>query len=217
MTARAGEVAGIILAAGASTRMGRPKMLLPMGGGTQLASVAGALLGGGLARVVVVLGCEADEVRRAAGLPEDPRLRVVVNDEWPSGMASSLRRGLQECGDAAAALVALGDQAGITAERVKRIAGAWHPGTSLVVPVSEGRAGHPVLFGRALWDELRALSGDVGGRDVVKRHLADAVLLAEDPLADLDTVEDVRRHLSGTPPRSSGLELPGSPGRTGRH
>jgi CTP:molybdopterin cytidylyltransferase MocA len=217
MTARAGEVAGIVLAAGASSRMGRPKMLLPMGGGTLLAGVAGALLGGGLARVVVVLGCEADEIRRAAGLPEDPRLRVVVNDEWPSGMASSLRRGLEECGDAAAALVALGDQAGITAERVTRIVGAWHPGVSLVIPVSEGRAGHPVLFGRALWDELRALSGDVGGREVVKRHLEEAVLLPAGPLADLDTEEDLLRHLSGTPPQGSGLDLPGSPRRTGRH
>jgi CTP:molybdopterin cytidylyltransferase MocA len=217
MTARPGEVAGIVLAAGASTRMGRPKMLLPMGGGTLLSGVAGALLGGGLARVVVVLGCEADAVRRGAGLPEDPRLRVVVNDDWPSGMASSLRRGLEGCGDAAAALVALGDQAGIMAERVKRIVGAWRPDVSLVVPVSGGRAGHPVLFGRALWDELRALSGDVGGRDVVKRHLEDAVLLAAEPLADLDTEEDLRRHLSGTPPRRSGLDLPGSPRRTGRH
>jgi CTP:molybdopterin cytidylyltransferase MocA len=217
MTAREGEVAGIVLAAGASSRMGRPKMLLPMGGGTQLSSVAGALLGGDLARVVVVLGCAADEVRRAAGLPEDPRLRVVVNDDWPSGMASSLRRGLEECADAAAALVALGDQAGITAERVRRIVEAWHPGASLVLPVSGGRAGHPVLFGRALWDELRALSGDVGGREVVKRHLQDAVLVAAEPLADLDTEEDLRRHLAGPPASDSGFEMPGSPRRTGRH
>jgi len=217
MTTRAGEVAGIVLAAGASSRMGRPKMLLPLRGGTLLSAAAGALLGGGLARVVVVLGCEAERVRRAAGLPEDPRLRVVVNDDWPSGMASSLRRGLEECGDAAAALVALGDQAGITADRVRRIVEAWPPGAPLVVPVSGGRAGHPVLFGRALWGELRGLSGDVGGREVVQRHLEDAVLLPAEPLADLDTEEDLRRHLSGTPPAGSGFELPGSPPRTGRH
>lgn len=211
-------VAGIVLAAGASSRMGRPKMLLPIGGGTLLRAVAAALLDGGLRRVVVVLGCDAHRVRAAAGLPDDARLRVVVNDAWSSGMASSLRRGLEECGDAGAALVALGDQAGITAERVNRIVSAWRPGAPLVVPVHNGRAGHPVLFDRGLWDELRALSGDVGGRDVVTRHLDGAVLVPAEPLADLDTEEDLRRHLSGSPPPDSGLDLPalpGSPRRTG--
>jgi molybdenum cofactor cytidylyltransferase len=211
------EVAGIVLAAGASSRMGRPKMLLPLGGGTLLSAVTGALLDGGLARVVVVLGHEADLVRRGAGLAADARLHMVVNAEWPSGMASSLRRGLEGCGDAGAALVALGDQAGITAERVRRIVAAWHPGVSLVVPVSGGRAGHPVLFGRGLWEELRSLSGDVGGREVVRRHLDEAVLVGAEPLADLDTEEDLRRHLSGAPPSDSGFELPTSLRRSGRH
>lgn len=217
MTAPGGGVAGIVLAAGASSRMGRPKMLLPMGGVTLLGTVAAALLDADLPRVVVVLGCEADRIRAAAGLPDEARLRVAVNDDWRSGMASSLRRGLEECGEAAAALVALGDQAGITAERVKRIVSAWRPGAPLVVPVHNRRAGHPVLFARALWDELRALSGDVGGRDVVKRHLDRAVLVAAEPLADLDTEEDLRRHRSGSPPPDSGLDLVRSPRRTGRH
>jgi CTP:molybdopterin cytidylyltransferase MocA len=218
VTEREEGVAGIVLAAGASSRMGRPKMLLPVGGGTLLSAVAHALLDGGLGRVVVVLGCEADLVRKKAGLLEDDRLRVVVNTDWPSGMASSLRRGLEACADAGAALVALGDQAGITAERVKRIVSAWQPGAALVVPASGGRAGHPVLFGRALWDELRSLSGDVGGREVVKRHLERAILVEAEPLADLDTEEDLKRHLSGAPAApNSGFELPGSPRPTGRH
>ena len=216
MTA-SGGMAGIVLAAGGSSRMGRPKMLLSVGGGTLLSAVTRALLDGGLGSVVVVLGCEADHVRRSAGLPDDPRLRVAVNAHWPSGMASSLRRGIDECGEAKAALVALGDQAGITAERVRRVVSAWRPGVRLVVPASGGRAGHPVLFDRALWEELRSLSGDVGGREVVKRHLEEAVVVPAEALADLDTEEDLRLYLSGAPAPDSGLELPGSPRRTGRH
>jgi molybdenum cofactor cytidylyltransferase len=132
-------------------------------------------------------------------------------------MASSLRRGLDECEGAEAALLALGDQPGLTSDRVRRIVSAWSPGAQLVLPVHEGRAGHPVLFGRALWPELRALRGDVGGRDVVKRHVSSAIQVPEAPLPDLDTEEDLRRYQSGTLPAMQGLEVPGSPRRTGRH
>jgi molybdenum cofactor cytidylyltransferase len=216
MTRPPADVAGIVLAAGASTRMGRPKMLLPIEGGTLLSTVTRALLDGGLSRVVVVLGHEADRIRRDAGLPEDERLEVVVNDAWPSGMASSLRRGLDACREAEAALVALGDQPGMTADRVRRIASAWRPGAPLVLPVHEGRAGHPVLFGRRLFSELRALEGDVGGRDVVKRHVSNAIQVPVPPLPDLDTDEDLRRYQAGTLPARHGLEVPASASRTRR-
>ena len=217
MTGPGQGVAGIVLAAGASSRMGRPKMLLPMDGGTLLSMVSRALLDGGLSAVAVVLGHDAERVRRESGLPEDSRLRIVVNQDWPSGMASSLRAGLGACGDSEAVLVALGDQPGITADRVRRIVSACRPGGSLVLPAHEGRAGHPVLFGRRLFDELRALRGDVGGRDVVIRHLAQAVLVEAEPLFDLDTAEDLSRHQAGMPPLNNGLDLGGSPRRTGRH
>jgi CTP:molybdopterin cytidylyltransferase MocA len=208
-------VAGIVLAAGASTRMGRPKMLLPVAGGTLLSTVTRALLEGGLSQVVVVLGHEADRIRREAGLPEDRRLEVVINDQWPSGMASSLRRGLDACDAAEAVLVALGDQPRMTSDRVRRIVAAWSPGVNLVLPTHDGRAGHPVLFARPLWPELRALQGDTGGREVVKRHVSSAIQVSEAPLADLDTEDDLRRYEAGTLPADIGLEVPGSPRRAG--
>jgi len=82
VTARTDAIASVILAAGASTRMGRPKMLLPVAGSTLLASAVTPHLAAGIGRVVVVLGPEAEAVRRGAGLPDDPRLRVVVNGDW---------------------------------------------------------------------------------------------------------------------------------------
>jgi molybdenum cofactor cytidylyltransferase len=205
---RTAEVASVILAAGASTRMGRPKMLLPVGGSTLLAAAVAPHLEAGVGRVIVVLGSEAEAVGRSAGLPEDPRMRIVVNEGWSEGMASSLRRGLGECGSAAAALVALGDEPGVTAERVRRIVGAWEPGVPLVVPVHGGRASHPVLFDRRLWSELESIAGDVGAREVVRRHGAEAVRVECAPLADLDTPGDYQDHLRGRSGRGRrGLKL----------
>src|ERR1700682_2037413 len=142
-------IAGIVLAAGASTRMGRPKMLLRAGGGTLLSAAVAPLLEAGLERVVVVLGDRAEEVRRGARLPADPRLVLVVCADWRAGIASSLKRGLEACADADAVVIALGDQPGVTAERVRMVTAAFGPGRDLVVAVHGGVPAHPILFGRS--------------------------------------------------------------------
>jgi molybdenum cofactor cytidylyltransferase len=211
MTAEAPRFASVILAAGAATRFGRPKMLSPLpGAGTVLATAVRPHLEAGVERVVVVLGCRGGEVREAAGLPADPRVRVVLNGGWEEGMASSLRLGIERCGDAVGALVALGDQVGVGADRVRSIVGAWSPGCPIVVPVHEQRASHPVLFSRELWPELLRLRGDVGGRSVVERHWAEARLVAAEPLWDLDTPEDYEAFLRGEgAARERGLLPPG--------
>jgi molybdenum cofactor cytidylyltransferase len=188
-------IAAIVLAAGGSTRMGRPKMLLPLRRGTLLSAAVEPLLSAGLDRVVVVLGDRAGEVKEGADLPELARLRIVVNEAWRDGMASSLSRGLAECSEADAVLIALGDQPGATKDRLRRILGAFHPGAPLVVPVHEGIPAHPVLFAHALFPELAALSGDVGARQVVRRHWNEAVRIDVEPLPDVDTPEDYRRLL----------------------
>jgi CTP:molybdopterin cytidylyltransferase MocA len=203
------RLASIVLAAGASSRMGRPKMLLPVGGQTLLAAAVAPHLEAGIGKVVVVLGAGAARIAREAGLPGDPRLEVVVNRRWRDGMSSSLRRGLGRCAGAEAVLIALGDQPGVTADRVARIAAAWAPDVPLVVPrTSPSRAGHPVLFARCLWEDLRSLTGDVGAREVVRRHRARAIRVDVPPLADLDDEADYRRHLEGRGPEESGLEEP---------
>ncbi len=209
MTARTDRIASIILAAGASRRMGRPKMLLPYRSGTVLSSAVAPHLEAGAGRVIVVLGYGADEVRAAAKLPADSRLTTVVNLDWAEGMASSIRRGLEECGEASAVLLALGDQPGVDAARVKALLFAWAPDVRLVVPVYGDRGSHPVLFARSLFPELRDLRGDVGAREVVRRHWAEAVRVPAPPLADVDTEEDYRTLLDGAPGRpAEGLKLP---------
>src|SRR6202171_108354 len=190
-------IAGIVLAAGASTRMGRPKMLLRAGGGTLLSAPVAPLLEAGLERVGVVLGDRAEEVRRGARLPADPRLSLVVCAEWAAGMASSLKRGLEACAGADAVVVALGDQPGVTAERVRMVTEAFGPGRDLIVPVHRGIPAHPVLFGRSLFPELETLSGDVGAREVIRRHEHDAIRIEVEALRDIDTDEDYGKFLAG--------------------
>jgi CTP:molybdopterin cytidylyltransferase MocA len=185
-------IAGIVLAAGGSTRMGRPKMPLPWRGGTVLSASVAPLLETRLDRVVVVLGAEGERVLREAALPEDPRLRVVVNPAWSDGMASSLRRGLEECADADAALITLGDQPEMTTKRVDLVLDAFRPGVRLVLPVAGSVPTHPVLFSRELFSELRSLTGDIGAREVVRRHESEAVRIEVEPLSDVDTEEDYR-------------------------
>jgi molybdenum cofactor cytidylyltransferase len=204
-------IAAVVLAAGASRRMGRAKLALPAAGGTLLSRSVAPLLepGSGVDRVVVVLGANAEAIARAAALPDDARLIVVVNEAWGEGMASSLRRGLDECRDAHAVLIVLADQPGSSAARVRAVIDALPEGGRLVVPVRAGVPAHPVLFARALFPELAALAGDVGAREVVRRHWEEAVRLEMPPLADVDTEEDYERFVQGEMPP---LTLPFPPG-----
>ncbi len=189
-------IAAIVLAGGASTRMGRPKQLLPLGKGTVLATVVSRLLEAPLDRVVVVLGHDAERVGREAGLPGDPRVETVVNGEWAEGMASSLRCGVKSCSETEAIVVVLGDQPGIDSNVVGKLVEAYRGGALLAVSVRGEQRGHPVLFSRSLFPSLLALSGDVGARDVVERHWGAAARIEAAPLRDLDTEEDYRSFLT---------------------
>jgi len=202
-------IAAIVLAAGGSSRMGRPKMLLPLGRGTVLSASVKPLLEAGLDRVIVVLGADAETIRQEARLPDDRRLRFAVNESWREGMAVSLRRGLSACPTARAVLVALGDQPTVSPVLVRQIVAAWTPAHRLVVPVHGSRVAHPVLFARGLFPELRALAGDVGARELVRLHWNEALFVEADPPRDIDTEDDYQRLLEGAPPSDDeGLARP---------
>ena len=208
-------IAAIVLAAGASRRLGRNKLLLPFRGGTVLSATVARVLEAPVEQVVVVVGHEADAVRKRAGLPEDARLSIVDNPEWASGMASSLRTGVVACAEAEAVIVALGDQPGVDPAVIARLVDACRAGAALAVPIHEDaaarggeRVGHPVLFGRALFAELGALTGDTGAREVVKRHWAKAIRVLGVPVPDVDTEADYAALLAGTPAPDEGLASP---------
>jgi molybdenum cofactor cytidylyltransferase len=191
---RSGRVAGVLLAAGTSSRMGRNKLFLPLGGISVLRRAVAAARGAGLDPVLVVLGHESDRaLAELQGLPCTP----VINEEYARGMNTSVRAGISAVpDDASAAVVMLADMPFVTAGMVRGLMERYRSSeTPLVVSTYGDVLAPPILYGRALFPELRALDGDGCGKRVVKAHREEAVEVAWDPvaLADLDVPEDVER------------------------
>ncbi|SFO91733.1 nicotine blue oxidoreductase [Amycolatopsis arida] len=186
-------MAGLLLAAGAGRRFGRPKALVVAGGEPLLVRALRALTGGGCAPVRVVLGARAEEV--AALLP-DPGLAVVAPD-WATGMGASLRAGLTALSELDpapdAALVHLVDLPGVPAAVVARLAALAAPDAVARAGYS-GRPGHPVLLGRRWWPEVAdSARGDRGAREWLAGR-ADLRLVECADLgtgADVDTPDDL--------------------------
>jgi molybdenum cofactor cytidylyltransferase len=182
----------IILAAGASRRMGRNKMLLPLEGESLVRRTAGRALRSGLAPVVVVLGHEAEEARaELAGL----EVEIALNPSYTGPTSGSLHRGLERLGpEVAAAVVLLGDMVLVTEEMIRAILReAVHSGAPLVVSRYGDVMAPPLLFRRDLFPELLAWTGEGCGKAVVQRHQDEAGFVdwPVAALTDVDTPEDL--------------------------
>lgn len=207
MSAEARPVAGVVLAAGASTRMGENKMLLHVEGEALVARAARRAVAGGLEPVVVVLGHEAERVEgELAGI----RCRAVLNPDHASGQASSFRAGIAAVPEGApAAVVLLADMPHVTAEMIAALVARYRETLAPLV-ISEYGSIHapPILYDRSLFAEIAGMSGDGCGRQVVRRHRAEAEAIAWPAgwLVDLDEPRDLERL------RAAGAnEMPGTP------
>jgi molybdenum cofactor cytidylyltransferase len=189
------QVAAIVLAAGASTRMGQPKQLLPVGGQPMVRRVTAAVCEAELAQVVVVVGAHADAVCQAlADLPVD----LVVNESWAEGMSTSMQAGLNAlASNIQAVLIILADQPGLTPNLLDTLVSRYHATrAAIVAPFYRGQRGNPVLFDRSLVGELGATRGDQGGRMLIHRHERDVEQVnVDDPsvLLDIDTRQDYEK------------------------
>jgi molybdenum cofactor cytidylyltransferase len=184
-------VAGIVLAAGTSTRMGRNKLLLELGGSTVLRGAAARALEAGLDPVVVVLGHQADRVRRELdGLP----VQIEVNAAYAEGIGTSLRAGLAALrADVSGAVVMLADMPQVTSGMIATLVERYRAGTArLLVSEYDGVTAPPVLYDRSLFPELLAARGDEAGRETVRRHRAGAEVVRwpASAMLDLDLPED---------------------------
>lgn len=176
------KIAALILAAGSGRRMGSGNKLLEKVGGVPMARrVANAALTSGCAGVLIVTGFAADEMGISlAGLD----LRFVHNPAHQTGMASSLRCGLAALNvdagaDVDAVVVLLADMPLIHGGHIDRLIAAFDPRQpKIIVPVKDGRRGNPVLWPCAFFDEMRQVDGDVGARDLLRRH-ADQIVSVE--------------------------------------
>jgi molybdenum cofactor cytidylyltransferase len=209
-------VSGVILAAGASTRMGRPKQLLPVAGKPLLQHVLDAALASRLDEVIVVLGHRADEIEAALTL--GGRARVIVNPEFAAGQVTSLRCGVAAAAPAARAVaILLGDQPSLRSEAIDAMldafvaagAGAGVRAARPVYPDAGGRPGHPVLLAREIFCELEDLRGDQGARTLFceRRPGVVEIPVAGEPPPDVDTPEDFAR-IDGSGIDGSGSDVP---------
>ena len=191
----ANRVAALVLAAGASARMGRPKQLLDWEGRPLVRAAAELALAARLSPLLVVVGGAGTEVANALqGLP----LQIVANPDYATGQSTSLRAGIAALGpDTDAVVVLLGDQPFVTAAIIDQLVAEWQSsGAAIVAPAYAGQRGNPVLFARAVFPELLAIQGDQGARSVLAADRSRVRLVAFDdarPLADIDTPEDYER------------------------
>lgn len=187
--------AGILLAAGGSSRLGQPKQLLEWRGEPLVRHVACTALQSGLTPVVVVTGAAAEGVQAALdGLP----VLCVHNPDWAQGQSSSLIKGLEHLPPETGAVVfLLSDQPQVPASLVRSLV-ELHTQTlsPLVAPLVDGRRANPVLFDRTMFPDLHQTSGDVGGRVLFARYPAIWLPWHDRTLClDVDTPEDYARLL----------------------
>jgi molybdenum cofactor cytidylyltransferase len=183
-------ISGVVLAAGTSSRLGRPKQLLELEGRPLLQHVVDAAAASGLDEVVVVLGHESERIASALTLP--PRTRVVVNRDYEDGQSTSLRAGLSSVDARAdAAAILLGDQPRLTPAAIRKAVDAFRASEAPIMrALWRGTPGHPVVLARSEWESIRKLSGDRGARDLVAASASvDVIEMSEPPVEDVDTWE----------------------------
>jgi molybdenum cofactor cytidylyltransferase len=189
-------IAGLILAAGESSRMGTDKATLAYRGRTFLEAIVQTLREIDIERIVVVLGHHAEEIQRQIKLKP---AQVVINPGYRSGQTSSLQVGLRAlmAEEPEAVLLCLVDHPAVSAETVRRLVATFRQcGAPVVIPTYEGRRGHPVLIAREVFAELLELASDAGADTVVRKYRPATRFVEVDDegvVVDVDDPESYRR------------------------
>lgn len=186
------KIGGLLLAAGGSSRLGQPKQLLRFNGKTLLRQAAEAMAASICDPIVVVLGAET---ARSAEEIETLTVAACFNENWKSGMSSSIKIGLAKLAEIApeidAVLISLCDQPYVTAEMLNRFGEKFAASCASVIAAKyNGIAGVPALFSRELFGELSRLEGDKGARDLIRSHSYIEIVDLPEAAYDIDTPDD---------------------------
>jgi molybdenum cofactor cytidylyltransferase len=187
-------ISAIVLAAGAGTRFGGTKQIEPFGGKPLAQHAIDAAVGGGVDEILVVLGHDAERVHAALDLPANAR--IVVNQRYAEGQATSLTAGLQALNRASrAAIVLLGDQPGIGARHVAALVAAYRDARPAILRIGFRDRPGPALLDRSVWHDAMELTGDQGARALFDADpdRVSWVSIDEDAPQDVDVREDLER------------------------
>lgn len=187
------KICGLILAAGSSSRLGRPKQLVRTGGRTLLEKAIETALAANLNPVHVVLGARFEQIK--ASIEHFP-LSIIENEQWQEGIGSSIRTGIRSViaeGKYDAVLLMLCDQLHVDAPHLQALIDAYQNKQKLIIATAYGaQIGVPALFDQKYFPLLKELSGDEGAKKIIKRHSAEVHSLKfEQAIVDVDTPEDL--------------------------
>ena len=189
------KIGAVVLAAGASSRMGGGnKLLTELDGQPMVRRVVEAVLGSRASPVIVVTGNTADAVREA--LAKCP-VSFINNPDFSIGLSSSLKFGLKVLpADCDGAVIVLGDMPAVTPALIDNLIGAFAPaeGRAICVATHGGKRGNPVLFARRFFEEIEFIEGDVGARGLIGAYpelVCEVEMESDAPLIDIDTAEDL--------------------------
>jgi len=182
-------IGAVILAAGESRRMGKPKPLLKIGDKSLIERALDAF--DLVDDIIVVLGHEPE---RLIQFLQELGVNCTVNPNYRKGMASSFKEGLKKFKKFNAVFLALCDQPIVDRDFLAKAIDAWKAGAKIVSPVYKGKKGHPVLFDRSLFEEILALKNGELIRDVIHRHEGKHYLIeaGEWAVTDIDTPDSLR-------------------------
>ena len=191
------KTAGIVLAAGRSERLGRPKQLLMLGHKPIIRHVCEGAVASELDRLIVVVGHRADDVTEAIGndLCDGERLRIVYNPHFRSGMGRSLQTGLSQVRKwYSSIMILLGDQPLVTSALINHLLRRFYSsGKDICVPVYKGQRRNPVILGRHFYNDIMRIDGDKGAREIIRDNddAVDAIEISNERyFMDVDTRED---------------------------
>ncbi|MEO5509848.1 MAG: nucleotidyltransferase family protein [Longimicrobiales bacterium] len=186
-------ITAVVLAAGGSSRLGSPKQLISYQGEKLITRAILNAVEAGVEQVVVVLGSNAEAIKRA--VPDDPDVHVVINADWESGLASSLAAGLGRVDTRSdGVLVLVTDQPLVDAAALQDLVSRFDYGHRVIASSYGTTVGVPAVFGKEFFSELSSIEGDKGAGHWLRKNIVRVTLVALDTAElDIDTPDDVKR------------------------